>query len=120
MLEDKLGIVDGIAGEEVMELVTEFGGDDPVFTIVVDGFADEFFREMIAIAFSGVDEIDTTVFGRSEHVVDFGLLEVFAPFPAELPCADTHNGNVHISFAKSTVFHDWSFYFNDVSINISS
>lgn len=42
-----------------MELMPELGGDDPVFPLVPSQeIADKGFRQVVAVAFGGIDQVD--------------------------------------------------------------
>jgi hypothetical protein len=60
---------------------------------------------MVAIAFSGVDQINAQVAGFVENAVDNGLIEIDAPLAAILPGADADDGDAEICFAEGAVFH---------------
>lgn len=47
---------------------------------------------MVAVALSGIDEVDTQFGAFGKNIVDFGLAEMLAPVVAELPGADADSG----------------------------
>ncbi len=96
---------DLIALETPIEAVAELGGDDPVLPVVADGTPDHLFREVIAVAFRRVDQVDAQIVRAAQNAVRFGLGEVFTPLAAELPCTDADHRDAQSRLPKLTEFH---------------
>src|SRR5580692_2103892 len=95
-----------VAVHEGIEVVAEFGGDDPAGTVApCQIIADELFGCVIAVAFGGVNQIDAEGGGGIENGVRFALRVGAPPFAAELPCADADDGHFKVRYAESSVAH---------------
>ena len=79
-----------------------------VFLIILmlHGCADERLGSVVAVTLGGVDQIDAELAGAIEHRIDVGLGEVFSPFAAELPGANSDDGDDEVGFSESAVLHE--------------
>jgi len=55
-----------ISLEMTSELMPELGGHNPIISLTPDSLSDQLFREMVAIAFGGVNQIDTEFLCQTE------------------------------------------------------
>src|SRR5215470_15315972 len=60
---------------------------------------------MVAIAFSGIDQIDSQFRAFVKNRVGFGLRIVVTPFTSQLPRTNADNRNSQFSASKNSVFH---------------
>ncbi len=67
------GVIVGTV-HEAMEIVAEFGGHNPLGAVAAaQVIADQPFRQMIAVTFGGVDEVDAAGHGLIQDLVDLWL-----------------------------------------------
>jgi hypothetical protein len=63
-----------VAVQEAVEVVAELGGDDPTGAVATgEVIADEYFGEVVAVTFGGVDEVDAALRSGVEDGIDLGL-----------------------------------------------
>jgi hypothetical protein len=96
LLPDVLRTEQAVPFEKPSELVTELRCNDPVVPFAVDSFAHQDFRQVIAVAFGRVYEVDAAVLGCAEYSVYFAVAVLSAPFPAELPRANPNYADVQV------------------------
>src|ERR1035437_2241279 len=92
--------------QELIEAMAELGGDDPLRAVVpAEVIADQAFGKVVAIALSGIDEVDAE-FGRLiEDGVRFSLGEGAAPLAAKLPGAHADDRYPQTRAAENSIAH---------------
>src|SRR5215510_7010290 len=110
--ERTIELLDHLAGrpagpsiEKAVVLVPELGRDHPLAALAADRAADERFREPVAVALGGVDEVDALVLRVRKEPLDVLEVEGPSPFAAELPRPEPHHRNDEIGRAQGAVFH---------------
>ena len=68
------------------------GGDDQSFGIGIEGFGDQLFGDVGAVAIGGVDKVDAQLDGAAEDADGFGLVFGWAP---DAVTGDAHGAKAH-------------------------
>src|SRR5260221_1012448 len=66
---------------------------------------DQRFRKMISIALGRVEQVDPHLLGLGQDFRHSVNGEVMAPFPAELPSAQSDDGDAQAGLSESPIFH---------------
>lgn len=88
-----------------MKNMPELCSHDPLAPISFDCIPDKRFRGVVAVTFSGVDQINAEVAGLVENTIDCWLSEADTPLSAVLPGANANNRYAKIGFSEGAVVH---------------